>query len=147
MISTRCSKYSLALISTLKGDNVTTLTTLSTVAKAVLAALTHAEDKSREKLVTIQSFAASQKEIVATLEKATGEAWTVSHTTKEQELDKANALMEQGEYLYAFYGWIKAAILGEGSRLEGWEEGNGLFGLEKEDLHTVVGKIVRGEEV
>lgn len=127
------------------GDNLTTCTTLSTVAKAVLAILTTAEESTRDRLVNIESFAVSPVEIVATLEKVSGEKWTLESTTTEKELALANEALENGDFLSALYTWIKACIFAECSRLENVE--NELLGLEKEDLESVVGKIVKGEAV
>lgn len=95
------------------GTNVTTFTNLSTVALAVLQALTVAEQSTRDRLINIESFAASQKDVVAALEKATGETWAIQRTTTTEQLKLAQASLENGDFVLAFYRWIRAYIFSE----------------------------------
>lgn len=128
------------------GNHPTTCTTLATVAKAVIAILTTSEEQTRDRLVNIQSFVATSNEIVQALEKATGEKWVVEKTTTEEELRIAGEALEKGDFLMAFYGWIKSCIFtSELAVLQ--EVQNEALGLEEEKLDVVVGKVVRGEKV
>jgi hypothetical protein len=131
----------------LPGNIPTTLTNLSTVAKAVLASLTTAEVETRNTLLNISSFTGTQLQVVAALEKVTGEKWEISNITSKEQLQLAGATLEKGDFLNALYLWIKSAIWSDAGVLEGTENWNKVLGLKEEVLEDVVRKVVNGEEV
>lgn len=124
-------------------------TTLSTVGRAVVSILSTAQEQTRNKLVEIESLSTSQNEIVAALEKATGKEWKIEKTSMDEQLGHAGASLEKGEFLEAFYVWIRAWVFSgkEGARLVKAEEGNQLLGVGGESMEEVVAKVIRGEEV
>lgn len=127
------------------GSNITTFTNLSTVAAAVVSILTIAETQTRDRLVNIESFAASQNEIVAAFEKAASAKWTIRTTTTKEQLALAHEELDNGEFLPAFYRWIRAVVFSEQGKLPNIE--NGLLGLPREDLRTTIRRILAGEKV
>jgi hypothetical protein len=127
------------------GSNPTTCTTLSTVATAVVAALTTAEVETRDRLLNIQSFQASPNDIVKALEKATGEKWSIEKTTTKEQLALAQECLEKGDFLPAYYRWVRTCVFAEEARLPNIE--NELLGLPKEDLQTTVEKVIKGEKI
>ncbi|KAK0118340.1 hypothetical protein ONS95_012630 [Cadophora gregata] len=131
------------------GANSFSGTTLSTVGRAVLSILTTAQNETRNKLIEIESFATSQNEIVAVLEKVTGKKWTIEKTSMDDQLGIAGAHLEKGEFIEALYIWVRAWIVcgREGARLVKAEEGNKLLGVGGENIEEVVGKVVKGEKV
>ncbi|PVH70584.1 NAD(P)-binding protein [Cadophora sp. DSE1049] len=124
-------------------------TTLSTVGRAVVSILTTASGQTRNKLIEIESFSVSQNEIVAALEKVTGQKWKLEKTSMEEQLGTAGANLEQGKFLEAFYVWVRAWVFSgnEGAKLMKAEEGNKLLGVGGESIEEVVGRVVRGEKV
>lgn len=131
------------------GSNVTSVTNLSTVGKAVVSILTTAEELTRDRLIEIESFPISQNSVIEALEKAAGEKWTIEKTTTEQQLAEAQASLEKGDFLSAFYVWVRAFVFsGEpGARFQNPKANNELLGLPHEDLQKTVEKIVKGEKV
>ncbi|KAH7314277.1 hypothetical protein BKA65DRAFT_516518 [Rhexocercosporidium sp. MPI-PUGE-AT-0058] len=131
------------------GDSKFSVTILSTVGQAVVAILTTAEETTRNKLIEIESFSVSQNEIVAALEKVTGTKWELEKTSSKEQLDIAGGSLEKGEFLEAFYIWVRAWIFSgkEGAKLVNAKEGNELLDVGGERLEDVVGKVVRGEIV
>ncbi|KAH9209772.1 hypothetical protein DL95DRAFT_466458 [Leptodontidium sp. 2 PMI_412] len=129
------------------GNSKFAATNLSTVGRAVVTILTTAEEKTRNKQVEVESFTTTQNEIVAILEKVTGAKWNVEKTSSEQELAAAEANLEKGEFLEAYYIWVKAWIFSGkvGSKLVNAKDGNELLSVEAESLEDVIGKVVRGE--
>jgi len=122
-------------------------TNVSTVAAAVVAILSTAEAGTRDRWVNIESFATSQAEIVAALEKAMGEKWAVKETSMEEQLAGAREMYDKGEVLGAFYRWILAVLVSGGEECRFKSLDNELLGLKKEDLMETVEKIVRGEAI
>ena len=80
------------------------------------AVLTTAEAQTRDRLLNIESFAASQNEVVLVLENVTGEKWNVESTTTEKQLELAGEFLERGDFLEAFYRWVRAYIFSD----KGW---------------------------
>ena len=124
-------------------------TTLSTVGRAVVSILAAAQEQTRNKLIEIESFSTSQNEIVAALEKVTGEEWKIEKTSMDEQLGLASANLEKGDFLEAFYVWIRAWIFSgkEGARLMKAEEGHDLLGVGGESMEEVLAKVVKGEKV
>lgn len=83
------------------------------------------------------------------LEKVTGQEWEVEKTSMDEQLGVAGASLEKGEFLEAFYVWVRAWVFSgrEGARLVGAQQGNGLLGVGGEGIEEVVGRVVRGEKV
>lgn len=115
----------------------------------MVSILSTAQEQTRNKLVEIESFSTSQNEIVAALEKATGKEWKIEKTSMDEQLGLAGASLEKGEFLEAFYVWIRAWVFSgkEGARLVKAEEWNQLLGVGGECMEEVVAKVIRGEEV
>lgn len=122
-----------------------TCTNLSTVAAAVVAVLTTAEESSRDRLLNIESFMTSQNEIVAALEVATGENWKIQQTTTDEQLALARKSADEGDFLEAFYRWIRACIFSEQGTLGRID--NDILGLPKEDLRSTIKRIVENVSV
>ena len=60
------------------GTSVFTTTSLSTIGKALITMLDHA-DKTKSQYVFVSSFNVSEKGILDVVEKVDGQKWTVKH--------------------------------------------------------------------
>ncbi|KAL2061568.1 hypothetical protein VTL71DRAFT_6945 [Oculimacula yallundae] len=128
------------------GNSKFSTTTLSTVARAVVAILTTAEVATRNSLVNIQSFSTSQNEIVAMLEKVVGETWAIENTTTLEQMEIASANLENNEFVEAFYIWVRAWMFSGRQEvvLKEWEKDNRLLGVESQSLEDVIVQAVGG---
>lgn len=127
------------------GDNKFSTTTLSTIGLSIASILTNAEETANQ-YIFVQSFTTTQNEILASLEKASGQKWEVEKIdSKEQTRSAQQALKEGNEG--AIYTLIVVAIYagttGQDFQVEG-KLANDLLGLPKENLNDVIATIVKG---
>lgn len=71
-------------------------TTLAHAGLAIAGAL--ADPRSANRYIYVASFYTSQNEILASLEKATGNKWKTEHTTSAAELKKGQELLAKGDF-------------------------------------------------
>ncbi|KFY98418.1 hypothetical protein V498_01485 [Pseudogymnoascus sp. VKM F-4517 (FW-2822)] len=129
------------------GSGVFSTSNLSTVTAGVVAILSIAEAETRDRFVNIESFATSQREVVAALEKATGEKWTVEETSMKEQLAVAQEMYEKEDYLNAFYRWVLAGVVSGREEPRFKTVDNELLGLPHEDMQETVEKLLKGESI
>lgn len=97
----------------------------------------------------MESFTASQREIVSALEKATEDTWMIEETTTEAQFAAAQEALQKGDFLAAYYRWIRCGLFSgnEACRFSKEKLDNELLGLQKEDLQDVIEKIAKGESI
>ena len=129
------------------------MTTTATLGAAVVAVLSPAiRPNVLDRFVYIQSFAASQKDILAALEKhrldqggeQLGLEWTVTHTTSEDQMREAGEALGKGDVFGAFRRWIFAMMVDPQSGCD-WSDRaeNKLLGLQPQSLEGEVEKVLR----
>lgn len=124
------------------GDIKFSASNLDFVGKAVVKVLQR-EEQTRNKLLYVHSHCVTQREVLAALEKATGEVFERVEQRSEEELEVYRPKMMEGdmearEEVVAVWGVVAADWRGK----EGFA--NGLLGLEEEDLEEVVKRVVEG---
>jgi hypothetical protein len=130
------------------GNRPFSTSNLSQIGNAVVAVLSK-PDETANQFIYIDSFTTTQNEILAELEKATGEKWKVTKSTTE-------ALKAEGEPLFAkgdFSGLLmllKVITFGDGYGSDFGDDavlGNEKLGLPKQDLVSSVAALVAGKPI
>lgn len=128
-----------------RGETPFTTSNAAQIGRALIAVLSHAAETAN-KLVFVESFTTTQIEILAALEKATGEKWKVAHKKSEDIRAEAFKEMGEGNILGGGASLITAAVLGKGaledhSNMEGgiW---NDRLGLPKESVEEEIKRIL-----
>lgn len=127
------------------GDDKWSTTTLPRIGLAVKNAMLIPE-KTANKYMFIDSFTVSQNQILASLEKATGEKWEVTHIDGEEEKKIGLEKLSKGDFM-GFMELIRYinCVDGHGGNYMLHEEGaNELLSLPKQNLDEVVAEIVKG---
>jgi hypothetical protein len=131
-----------------EGNRQFSVTNLSQIGNAVIAVLSN-PSKTANRFTYIHSFTATQKQILAELEKATNKKWNVTYSTTETAANKGAELFSKGDDSGLLL-LLKANFLGEGygaDYTKDAELANGLLGLPEQTLEGTVAKIVAGAEV
>ncbi|KAI1338185.1 NmrA-like family protein [Xylariaceae sp. FL0016] len=117
--------------------------TLGRVAEAVVRVLRRLE-RTRDRVLFIQSFCVSQLDVLASLEKATGTPWQVKDWDSEEFIRCYKAKADTGDKAA-----IEDLVFALGALDGNWETREGfameLLGLENEDLDEVVKRVVDEE--
>lgn len=127
------------------GNDMWSTTILTTVGLAVKNAMLIPE-KTANKYMFIDSFTVSQNQVLASLEKATGEKWEVTHVDAEEEKKAGLEKMAKGDFsgALALIRYVNC-VDGHGGNYMLSEEGaNELLSLPKQNLDEVVAEIVKG---
>lgn len=129
------------------GSKLFTLTNADQLGRAVISVLENPE-KTANKNLHIASAETSQKEILASLEKATGSKFTVNSTTTEKELAEAGEKLGKGDFSGALT-LVRATSFGNvpGLRANYAKDeqlGNGVLGLQLEPVDETVARVVKG---
>ncbi|OBT61855.1 hypothetical protein VE03_08828 [Pseudogymnoascus sp. 23342-1-I1] len=130
------------------GDRRFSSSNLSQLGNAVVAVLSNPTTTVNQYLY-IDSFTASQNEILATLESETGEKWTVTKSTTEVAVAEGQALFAKGDFAGLLL-LLKANFLGEGYGSDFTKDAklsNEILGLPSQDLASTVKAIVKGEAI
>jgi hypothetical protein len=130
------------------GNRAFSATNLSQVGNAVVAALTK-PDQTANQFLYIDSFTATQNEILAELESATGKKWEVSHSTTEACEKEGQKLFSKGDFSGLLL-LLKAIMLGPGYGSDFTQDAvlaNELLGLPKQSLAGTVTAVVAGRAV
>lgn len=93
------------------GNKKVSSSTSSQVGNAVIAVLSRPEETVNQ-FTYVDTFTATQNEILAELEKATGKKWDVTHTTTKASIEKGNELFKVGDFSGLVY-LLRAICLGE----------------------------------
>lgn len=120
------------------GTAVITACTLSYIAKAVIAALDHAEE-TKNQYVFIGEYHVSQKDILGILEKVQGQKWTVKHLTSESVIANGEKMLAEGDFRGVIDltrgGVFSKQGLGDNKRWGLWDD---KLELEKQDIEQAV---------
>ncbi|KAF2198095.1 NAD(P)-binding protein [Delitschia confertaspora ATCC 74209] len=121
------------------GDVKFSATTLPTIGRAVVKVLTEHEKETENKLLYIHSFCVSQKEVLASLEKATVDKFDVVEVSGEELIKEARPKMLGGDHQA-----LEEVVAVHGIVASDWRQklDNDLIGLPEESLHEVVKKVV-----
>ncbi|KAN0114453.1 NAD(P)-binding protein [Hyaloscypha variabilis] len=116
------------------------------VARAFVAVLSH-PNETANKLVFVESFNTTQVEVLAALEKATGEKWNVVHKQSEEIKAAGLKAMSEGELLVGGGNIITAAVLGKDALEDHTNAEGGIWndrlGLLKENIEEEVARIMK----
>jgi len=126
------------------GDTKFSTTNLATIGAAVAAILRKPEETAN-KHVYISSFTTSQNEVLAALEKVTGEKWTIEHSTAAEVTQTGQEKLAMGDFSGAL-DIIKGLLYGKdtGANLSVHHKlANDLLELPKETVEETVERIVK----
>ncbi|EMC94551.1 hypothetical protein BAUCODRAFT_552073 [Baudoinia panamericana UAMH 10762] len=123
------------------GEKKFSISTLSRVGEATARILQHA-DETANQMLYVQSFCVTQNEIISAFEKATNSKWHISSLEAEKYKVEQKAKADAGdkdavEHLVWYLGTVDA----DWTRNEGFAMQ--MLGLQDEDLHEVVSKMVK----
>ncbi|KAK8111041.1 isoflavone reductase [Apiospora kogelbergensis] len=114
--------------------------TLKRVSEAVAKVLQH-EEIGRNRMLFVQSFCVSQLDVLASLEKATGDKWKVNWLDSEQFIKESKAKADAGDKEA-----VKDLVFALGAVDGDWEGKDDFameaLGLKNEDLDTIVRRVV-----
>jgi hypothetical protein len=130
------------------GNRAFSATNLSQVGNAVVAVLSKPEGTANQ-FIYVDSFTATQNEILTELEKATGEKWKVTESTTEEAKAEGQTLFAKGDYSGLLL-LLKAIFLGEGYGSDFTKDavlGNEKLGLPNQDLASTVTALAAGKAV
>lgn len=131
------------------GDFPVNFTNLSTIGAAVVAVLRN-PDKVKNQNVFVNSYRLSQNEILAALEKATGEKWKTTPASAEKLGKEGGEKLSRGDF--SGIGDLIISIVFSGDEKLDYAKQQGLhndtIGLPKAaPLDETIAKILKGEEV
>ncbi|GKT41493.1 uncharacterized protein ColSpa_01674 [Colletotrichum spaethianum] len=119
-----------------------TTSNVAQIGRAIVSVLQHPVE-TKNQLVFVESFTTTQAEVLAVLEKLTGQAWKVKEAIRENGLAK----FSQGDLMGGGAAVIMALVLGEGgledhTNVEGdlW---NQRLGLESESVEETVREVLQ----
>lgn len=121
------------------GNTTFTSSTFPQIGRALIASLEHASE-TKNQYVTISSFAKTEKEILAAVEKVTGDKYEVTDVKSDDLIAQGRGKLQKGDFS-GIADLIKAVAFGElgDLRSELWNE---KLGLPEEDFEEVVKGVV-----
>ena len=128
------------------GDTMTNFSMLDAVGQATVGILTHPKETAN-RYVFINSFRATQNDILNALENVTGEKWNVKKTTCEEESRLGREKMEKGDWSGVGHAIMGASYSGgKYDFAQGRELDNQLLGVPHvEDLEKTIELSVSGK--
>ena len=130
------------------GDHAFSTSNLSQVGNAVVAVLLKPEETANQ-FIYVDSFTATQKEILAELEKATGEKWKVTTKTVENAMTEGQEQFTKGE-ISGLILLLQVVTLSEGYGSDFRKDGllaNKKLDLPNQDLVSTVAALVAGHSI
>jgi hypothetical protein len=127
------------------GDRAFSTTNLSQIGNAVVAVLSR-PDQTRNQMLYIHSFTATQNEVLTELQKATDSQWEVKHGTAAEAVVQGLALFEKGEFSGLLL-LLNAISLGDGygsNHVLDAELGNSKLGLPEQTLQQTARAVASG---
>ncbi|QDS69701.1 hypothetical protein FKW77_009772 [Venturia effusa] len=132
------------------GDVPFSATNLSTIGKSLVALLSKDVDASANKYVYISSHTVTQNQILAGLEKITGEKFTVTKQDSAKVIEEGHKKLAGGDYS-VITSLILAGIYHPKAYCDFTQVEGGLWneklGIEKEDLDASLKTVVSGKRV
>ena len=128
------------------GDTITNFSILDSVGQTTVGILAHPVETAN-RYVFINSFRATQNDILSALETVTGEKWNVKKTTCEDESRIGREKMEKDDWSGVGHAIMGASYSGgKYDFAQGRELDNQLLGVPHlEDLENIVELIVGGK--
>lgn len=130
------------------GNRAFSTTNLSQVGNSVVAVLSKPEETANQSIF-VDSFTATQNEVLAELEKATGEKWKVTESTTEYAKTEGQALFAKGDFAGLLW-LLKVIILGEGYGSDFTKDpglDNKKLGLPNQDLASTAAAVAAGKSI
>ncbi|RYP09326.1 hypothetical protein DL764_001373 [Monosporascus ibericus] len=120
------------------GNEVVQASNLGFIGRAVAAILAN-EDKTANKYLSIGSPNFSQNEVLAIVERETGEKWEVQRASTADEGKIGLEKLSKGDYS-AFRNLLRERIFKDGAGLsaKGDNSANGMLGLQEESLEDTI---------
>ena len=128
-----------------EGDAPWSTTTMPTIALAVKNAMLHPQE-TKNKTLYIDSVTASSNQVVASLEKATGEKFEITHTNADEAKKICEERLAQGDYEGASIQQIRQILLieGYGSDYTRYREtSNKLLSLPEQTLDELIMEMLK----
>ncbi|MCJ1443921.1 MAG: hypothetical protein MMC23_004421 [Stictis urceolatum] len=123
------------------GDIRWSATTIDTIGLAT-ARILQKEEETKNKMLYIQSFCVTQNEILASVEKATGQKFEVKHVSSNDFITRTKKEMEDSKNAEAVENMVSVLGIIDAN----WELkdnfANSLLGLKDDDLDAVVKAVV-----
>lgn len=118
--------------------------TLAQVARSIAGVLKKPEATANQ-YIYVNSFNASQNEILAALEDATGSKWTVTKVNSSDLVKEGEEKLAKGDYT-SFVPLVRAYNSADGAKhaLALENSANALVGIQEEDLKDAVRHVVQG---
>jgi uncharacterized protein YbjT (DUF2867 family) len=127
------------------GNRAFSVTSLSQIGNAVVAVLSR-PGQNINQVIYVHSFTATQNQILANLEEATGRAWETTHCTAADAVTKGLELFKKGEFSGLLL-LLNAISLGEGygsNHLVDAALANRELGLPEQPMHQIIAATTRG---
>lgn len=129
------------------GKNPFTTSNVTQIGRSIVAVLENLSDTAN-KLVYVQSFTTTQVDVLAEIEKITGEHYEVTEQSSSSIREKGFKLLEDGDLVGGGTAVIMALVFGNGSLEDHTHVDGGIWnkrlGLENEDLHNEVRNLILG---
>jgi nucleoside-diphosphate-sugar epimerase len=120
------------------------MSTLGRVSEAVVAVLARDDDRTKNRVLFIQSFCVSQLDVLAALERATGAQWEIRHLDSDEYIRERKAKADAGDKQA-----VEDLVFVLGTLDGNWEERDGfamkLLGLKNENLDEVIRRVVESQ--
>lgn len=130
------------------GNRAFSVSNLSQISHAVVAVLLKPEETSNQ-FIYIHSFTATQNEILAELEKGTGDKWKITKSTTQSAMTEGQKLFANGDFSGLLL-LLKVISLDEGYGSDFTSDAvlsNERLGLPNQDLASTVAAVVAGQSV
>ncbi|KAN0110839.1 NAD(P)-binding protein [Hyaloscypha variabilis] len=130
------------------GNKAFSVSNLSQIGNAVVAVLSKPEETAN-KVIYVDSFTATQNEILAELEKATDGKWKVTESTTEAAKKEGEPLFAKGD-LAGLFLLLKVITLGEGYGSDFTRDAvlsNEKLGLPNQSLPLTIAAAVAGKSI
>ena len=131
------------------GNRVFSNSNLGQIGNAVVAVLSKPEATANE-FIYIDSFTATQNEILAELETVTGKKWNITNTTSEAATKEGQELLGKGEIFPGLLMLLKTINLGDGFGSNFPKHAtyaNAKLGLTKQSLKESAAAVVAGGSI
>jgi nucleoside-diphosphate-sugar epimerase len=127
------------------GQVLWSTSTLERVGEAVVAILRN-EEKTRDKMLYIQSFSISQRKLLEVCEKVQGQKWDVEEVKSGKFMKEMKKRIDEGEDHEATENLVGVVgiIDGDWRRKDGFA--NEMLGLKEGDLEGEVRKVIEGQK-
>ncbi|GJC97933.1 isoflavone reductase [Colletotrichum higginsianum] len=122
-----------------------TASNMAQVGRAIVSVLHHPVE-TKNQMVFVESFTTTQAEILAVLEKLTGQTWKVNEVGSQAIREDGFAKFSKGDYVGGGSAVIMALVLGEGGLEDHTNVKGGIWnqrlGLESESVEETVREVL-----